>query len=89
MTYKVHPKYRDRLALVAHTKDGKAVNLMGKEIKKTQKNRGPEYETTIPAATEEDLRFVHESGAKDRYGDLIVIAVPSPGKDQVKEVKSK
>jgi len=82
MKYKLHPKYQNRMVLGALNKSGQVVNLTGKPAKKIEKNKGEPYEVEVPAATQEDLKFIHEGGAVDQYGDPIVIAVEEPAKSQ-------
>jgi len=83
--YVVHPKYRNKETLIT-TVDDQAVNLVGKPAQKVVPARGDaeSYSVTIPAATQAQMKVVHERGEKDAQGDLIVIIEDSPAPDTKK-----
>lgn len=89
MTYQVHPRQQHRETLI-HVVNGRAVNLAGTKTIKHHPAIGDAqaWDQPIPAASQRDLQFVHESGAKDVDGFLIVIKVdqsPKPVKKATKK----
>lgn len=62
--YKVKDKYQNYDSLIT-TVNGKAINLLGKPVKKIvppKGNREPGYETQIPGATQAELEIAFKAG---------------------------
>ncbi len=77
MKYQVNPAHQRRAGLI-QVVEGKAVNLLGKELKKevpAADQFGVPTTKLIPGATQEDLKKVYELGTKDVEGRLVVVAV--------------
>lgn len=70
-----------------HIQNGKAVNLGGRKLMIKRVVDGVEVNQEIPAATQEDLKGIHESGAKLANGQYLVIKTASAASSEKSKPK--
>ena len=79
--YQIHPAFSKLKELIHYIPRKGAVNLAGTDTvkKHPETQSGDAWEEPVPAATQEDLKWVYEQGAKARGNkSLVVIAKEAP-----------